>query len=209
MQKRGHNRNALECRNKFKALKRNYKKVVQHNEISGSSPKSCAFYEEPDMLMGSSASIRPRNRIMRSVHCTTAPVNTEHQSPLLTIRQEDIRPSSPGAGTSGTSRDLCSEEEHEVQRDETLQAGMDRRLQRLEEEVSQLGARVRALEDPGQPGSQTPMVAERQSSGSSEDRLHIVTSEEADDTPRNPPTSDPSAVVVVSSAVPGSSSSSQ
>uniref|UniRef100_A0ACB8GAU2 Uncharacterized protein n=1 Tax=Sphaerodactylus townsendi TaxID=933632 RepID=A0ACB8GAU2_9SAUR len=75
---------------------------------------------------------------------------------------------------------------------------MDRRLQRLEEEVSQLGARVRALEDPGQPGSQTPMVAERESSGSSQDRLQIVTSEEeASDTTQRPPTSDPSAVVIV------------
>uniref|UniRef100_A0ACB8GDZ7 Uncharacterized protein n=1 Tax=Sphaerodactylus townsendi TaxID=933632 RepID=A0ACB8GDZ7_9SAUR len=60
---------------------------------------------------------------MRSVHCTTAPANTEHQSPLLTIREEDIRPSSPLARSSGTSRDLCSDEEHEVQRDETLQRG--------------------------------------------------------------------------------------
>uniref|UniRef100_A0ACB8E7H1 Uncharacterized protein n=1 Tax=Sphaerodactylus townsendi TaxID=933632 RepID=A0ACB8E7H1_9SAUR len=63
---------------------------------------------------------------MRSVRCVTAPVNTEHQSPLTTIREEDIRPSSPVAGSPvlpGTSCDLCSDEEHAVQRHETVQRG--------------------------------------------------------------------------------------
>uniref|UniRef100_A0ACB8E745 Uncharacterized protein n=1 Tax=Sphaerodactylus townsendi TaxID=933632 RepID=A0ACB8E745_9SAUR len=91
MQKRGHRRSPLECRNKFKALKRDYKKVVQHNAISGSSPKTCAFYEELDMLLGSSATIRPRNWIMRSVRCITA--SCEHRASVSSHhhREEDIR----------------------------------------------------------------------------------------------------------------------
>uniref|UniRef100_A0ACB8EXR0 Uncharacterized protein n=1 Tax=Sphaerodactylus townsendi TaxID=933632 RepID=A0ACB8EXR0_9SAUR len=85
---------------------------------------------------------------------------------------------------------------------------MDSRLKRLEEEVSLLGARLRVVEESEPTGTQTPVVAKRYSSGSSDEWLKIVTSEEETaDTPRNPPTSDPSAVVVVSSAVPGSSSS--
>uniref|UniRef100_A0ACB8E9A2 Uncharacterized protein n=1 Tax=Sphaerodactylus townsendi TaxID=933632 RepID=A0ACB8E9A2_9SAUR len=118
--------------------------------------------------------------------------------------------SNPGEGTSSQStKRVRTGPKPSLQDCMTLLTRMDRRLKRLEEEVSQLGARVRAVEDRCPPASQTPVVPERMSSGSSEDRLQIVTSEEeASDTPRNPPTSDPSAVVVVSSAVPGSSSSS-
>uniref|UniRef100_A0ACB8E9Q8 Uncharacterized protein n=1 Tax=Sphaerodactylus townsendi TaxID=933632 RepID=A0ACB8E9Q8_9SAUR len=82
---------------------------------------------------------------------------------------------------------------------------MDRRLSRLKDEVSRLGARVRELEGPGHPGYNEPVVAEGESGGS----LRIVTSEE-EDTTRNPPTGAPLVVrVIVSSAAPGSSSSSQ
>ncbi|XP_048350072.1 zinc finger protein with KRAB and SCAN domains 2-like [Sphaerodactylus townsendi] len=101
MRERGHKRSPLECRNKFKALKRDYKRVVQHNSISGNSRKTCPYYEELDMLLETNATIRPMG-IVSSHHYHTSVDTAEHPSLLQTIREEDIREDSQLSGMSGS-----------------------------------------------------------------------------------------------------------
>ena len=51
---------AAQCDNKFKALKRMYNKVVDHNKITGNDKKTCKFYDDMDKLFGCKASTNPR-----------------------------------------------------------------------------------------------------------------------------------------------------
>ncbi|XP_060098873.1 myb/SANT-like DNA-binding domain-containing protein 7 [Heteronotia binoei] len=57
MRSRGHNRTAQECRNKTKALRLEYKKVVGLNAKSGQDRKTCPFYEEIDAILHGDADV--------------------------------------------------------------------------------------------------------------------------------------------------------
>ncbi|XP_067321155.1 myb/SANT-like DNA-binding domain-containing protein 7 [Anolis sagrei] len=56
MRERGHSRTAEECRNKTKAMRFEYKRVQAHNECSGNTPKTCAFYTELENILKGDAS---------------------------------------------------------------------------------------------------------------------------------------------------------
>ncbi|XP_061476563.1 uncharacterized protein LOC133381450 isoform X2 [Rhineura floridana] len=64
---RGHNRTGVECRNKTKALRSEYRKVIAHNRKSGNSKVTCPFYEELHSILRGDASITPK-RIARCIH---------------------------------------------------------------------------------------------------------------------------------------------
>ncbi|XP_067321099.1 uncharacterized protein [Anolis sagrei] len=59
MRARGHNRNAEECRAKAKTMRLKFKEVLAHNEISGSAPRTCSFYEELEVILQRDASTEP------------------------------------------------------------------------------------------------------------------------------------------------------
>uniref|UniRef100_A0ACB8EN69 Uncharacterized protein n=1 Tax=Sphaerodactylus townsendi TaxID=933632 RepID=A0ACB8EN69_9SAUR len=224
----GYIRTEEQVRTKWKSLKKEFFSVVQ---VWGSVPRESSWPAEYSSLRQLwCAAGRPRlaDRTLRSSAQPEDPTeSTEEEgaelqeSAVATTHRAvagkraaaaaagQSSDSSPAEGTSShTTKRVRMGPKPSLQDCMTLLTRMDRRMKRLEEEVSLLGARVCVLEETGPTGPQTPVVPERKSSGSSEDRLQIVTSEEENgDTPRNPPTSDPSAVVVVSSAVPGSSSS--
>lgn len=48
-----------QCENKYKALKREYKKTFDHNNTSGNDRKECPFYDEFNSLYGMKAGTKP------------------------------------------------------------------------------------------------------------------------------------------------------
>ncbi|XP_048345486.1 myb/SANT-like DNA-binding domain-containing protein 2 [Sphaerodactylus townsendi] len=108
MSKRGHSRTAIECRTKAKSLKRDFKRVVQHNKISGNRPKTLPFYKELDIIVGNNRNINPPEQ-SRAVVCVAGntrgpaasnPPPVSHPK-LETINEMDIRASSPSQLASG------------------------------------------------------------------------------------------------------------
>ena len=52
LQESGYQRDWQECRNKIKNLKGDYKKVKDHNSVTGNNRKTCKFYEKLDAILG-------------------------------------------------------------------------------------------------------------------------------------------------------------
>ncbi|XP_054851821.1 uncharacterized protein LOC129342295 [Eublepharis macularius] len=72
MSSRGHQRTALECRNKTKAMRLEYKRVIAHNSTSGNGPVTCPYFRELDSILRGDASVKPR-RIARSLNLGIGP----------------------------------------------------------------------------------------------------------------------------------------
>ncbi|XP_054841854.1 uncharacterized protein LOC129340925 [Eublepharis macularius] len=66
MVSRGHRRTAVECRNKTKSMRLEYKRVIAHNATSGNAPMTCPYFRELDSILRGDASVRPK-RIARSI----------------------------------------------------------------------------------------------------------------------------------------------
>lgn len=50
---------STQCSNKWKAMKREYKKTVDDNSRTGAEKKTCPFYEEFNELYGNKSETRP------------------------------------------------------------------------------------------------------------------------------------------------------
>ncbi|XP_054845101.1 uncharacterized protein LOC129336117 [Eublepharis macularius] len=72
MSSRGHRRTALECRNKTKSMRLEYKRVMAHNSTSGNGPITCPFFRELDSILRGDASVKPK-RIARSISFAQGP----------------------------------------------------------------------------------------------------------------------------------------
>uniref|UniRef100_A0ACB8ENA8 Uncharacterized protein n=1 Tax=Sphaerodactylus townsendi TaxID=933632 RepID=A0ACB8ENA8_9SAUR len=72
--------------------------------------KTCPYYEELDMLLGTNATIRPTG-IVRSHHFHMSMDTAERPSPLQMIMEEDIREDSQLSGMSGNSATLYSDDD--------------------------------------------------------------------------------------------------
>lgn len=59
MSKAGFTRTGLQCREKIKKLKGEYKKVKDKNKETGNNRKTCKFYEELDVVLGHKPATRP------------------------------------------------------------------------------------------------------------------------------------------------------
>lgn len=66
MYARGFNRTAVECRNKAKLMRLEYRRVAEANSRSGAGHASCSFYEDLHRILGGDASVHPR-RVARSM----------------------------------------------------------------------------------------------------------------------------------------------
>ncbi|KAL8190338.1 UNVERIFIED_CONTAM: hypothetical protein K2H54_048705 [Gekko kuhli] len=104
----GHKRSALECRTKPKALRKDYKKVVGHNQKSGVSQITCPFFEQLNRIMWKDCSARPRQiKPSLKARYVKLPMIREAEpalrseemftpdSDLLTINHEDLRTFTP------------------------------------------------------------------------------------------------------------------
>ena len=48
----GHNRDWEQCKTKIKKLKKDYKDVKDHNELTGRGRKTCRYFDELDEILG-------------------------------------------------------------------------------------------------------------------------------------------------------------
>ncbi|XP_061486648.1 myb/SANT-like DNA-binding domain-containing protein 7 [Rhineura floridana] len=71
MATRGHCRTAMECRNKTKVMRAEYRRVVAHNSKSGNSRTTCPYYEQLHNILRGDASMTPL-QVARSLHVHTA-----------------------------------------------------------------------------------------------------------------------------------------
>ncbi|XP_048345244.1 uncharacterized protein LOC125428715 [Sphaerodactylus townsendi] len=84
MGKRGHNRSAVECRTKAKALRLEYKRVVTLNSQVGSNRATCPYFEELHRILRGDASVKPK-RVPRSLNALRKPA--EPQRPPLSLQE--------------------------------------------------------------------------------------------------------------------------
>ncbi|XP_067411222.1 zinc finger and SCAN domain-containing protein 29-like [Emydura macquarii macquarii] len=59
MLEKGHQRDAQQCRMKIKELHQSYQKAREANSRSGSSPKTCGFYDEVHAILGGDPTMMP------------------------------------------------------------------------------------------------------------------------------------------------------
>ena len=78
MGRRGHVRTAVECRNKTKTMRKEYRWVVTHNTRSGSGASTCPYYKELDGILHSDTTIRPK-RVAGSLKITRKPMKKTPQ----------------------------------------------------------------------------------------------------------------------------------
>lgn len=94
----GHNRTAVQCREKIKKLKKDYRKIKDHNGKTGRGRKKWAFYDKMD-------------GIMRDKHSTTPPVVVDTSAEVICAIQEDC------TTINGEERSEVSDVEHDLEED--------------------------------------------------------------------------------------------
>ncbi|XP_050807507.1 zinc finger and SCAN domain-containing protein 20-like [Gopherus flavomarginatus] len=66
LMRRGHERDALQCRVKIKELRSAYCKAREGNRRSGAAPTTCRFYQELDAILGCDPTANPRSTMESS-----------------------------------------------------------------------------------------------------------------------------------------------
>ncbi|XP_050801391.1 zinc finger and SCAN domain-containing protein 20-like [Gopherus flavomarginatus] len=66
LMRRGHERDALQCRVKIKELRSAYCKAREGNHRSGAAPTTCRFYQELDAILGCDPTANPRSTMESS-----------------------------------------------------------------------------------------------------------------------------------------------
>lgn len=94
----GHNRTAVQCREKIKKLKKDYRKIKDHNGKTGRGRKKWAFYDKMDGILGDK-------------HSTNPPVVVDTSAEVICAIQEDITP------MNGEGRSEVSDVEHDLEED--------------------------------------------------------------------------------------------
>lgn len=89
MAKRGHNRTAVECRTKAKALRLEYKRVVTLNSQTGSNRATCPYFEELHRILRGDASVKPK-RVPRSLNALRKPAEPEGPDPMVQEGSEQL-----------------------------------------------------------------------------------------------------------------------
>lgn len=59
MQEKGYGYSGAQCETKFKNLKQNFTKTVDHNNVSGNDKKTCPYFEELSDIFGMTPSVKP------------------------------------------------------------------------------------------------------------------------------------------------------
>ncbi|XP_061469320.1 uncharacterized protein LOC133378496 isoform X3 [Rhineura floridana] len=154
MASRGHFRTALECRNKTKVMRGEYRRVIAHNSKSGNNRTTCPYYNQLHRILRGDASVTPL-RVSRNLH-----VRRHNDALLLASSVKNLTTSttSPTAVHADSSRlhdhttvnlsdlsdcalswreTICNEEAGDVHRDEDIcvqQAGLEPDVPELKHE---------------------------------------------------------------------------
>ena len=83
----GYERDWQQCRAKIKNLKGDYKKVKDHNGVTGNGRKTFKFYDKLDEILGHRPSSVPHPSCLMLVH-QVQPLSSHRQVPLKKERQE-------------------------------------------------------------------------------------------------------------------------
>lgn len=90
MTEKGYSYSGIQCSNKWKTVKREYKNTVDHNNKSGNDKKSCKFYEELNDLYGTKPSTTP-SYTMESTQSSVPDSPTPGTSSGSTSNEKQVR----------------------------------------------------------------------------------------------------------------------
>ncbi|XP_042303400.1 uncharacterized protein LOC121920334 [Sceloporus undulatus] len=112
MAKKNHVRSAEECRSKSKKMRFEYRKVVKHNQRSGSNPITCPFYRELEEIFHGDVSITP-HRLSRSL-------DFEREGETTNVTEETASTSMANTGDGGTQETTTRQDSDEDSDDTCL-----------------------------------------------------------------------------------------
>ncbi|XP_050799710.1 zinc finger and SCAN domain-containing protein 20-like [Gopherus flavomarginatus] len=99
LMRRGHERDALQCRVKIKELRSAYCKAREGNRRSGAAPTTCRFYKELDAMLGCDPTANPRSTMESSEQGAVGDVVEDGDSEATGV-----------AGDTPESQDTCSQD---------------------------------------------------------------------------------------------------
>ncbi|XP_050803840.1 zinc finger and SCAN domain-containing protein 29-like isoform X1 [Gopherus flavomarginatus] len=99
LMRRGHERDALQCRVKIKELRSAYCKAREGNHRSGAAPTTCRFYKELDAILGCDPTANPRSTMESSEQGAVGDVVEDGDSEATAVE-----------GDTPESKDTCSQD---------------------------------------------------------------------------------------------------
>jgi hypothetical protein len=109
---------SVQCDNKFKSLKREYRVAIDHNQKSGNDKKTCPFYEEFNRLYGFKASTAPAFT-MGSINVDHVEAVEGEELPTLTSPKATLRKRQKKVKrVDGTPEWITDYEQRQVERQE-------------------------------------------------------------------------------------------
>ncbi|XP_050817422.1 zinc finger and SCAN domain-containing protein 29-like [Gopherus flavomarginatus] len=136
--RRGHERDALQCRVKIKELRSAYCKAREGNRCSGAAPTTCHFYKELDAILGCDPTANPRTTMESSEQGEVGEGVEEADSEATGVE-----------GDTPESQEACSQELFSSQEE----ASQSQQLEVAGEEKTEKRARVTLTNAAGSPAS--------------------------------------------------------
>ena len=100
MRQKGYEYTGSQCETKFKNLKQNYTKMVDHNNVSGNDKKTCLYFEELSKIFGMKLCVKP------IVVCSNRAT-----SPTSGFQADACSSSSSGGSLASSMQELSSDNE--------------------------------------------------------------------------------------------------
>ncbi|XP_050791880.1 zinc finger and SCAN domain-containing protein 29-like [Gopherus flavomarginatus] len=136
--RRGHERDALQCKVKIKELRSAYCKAREGNRRSGAAPTTCRFYKELDAILGCDPTANPRSTMESSEQGEVGEGVEEAESQATVVE-----------GDTPESQEACSQELFSSQEEDS----QSQQLEVAREEEAEDRARVTLTNAAGSPAS--------------------------------------------------------
>ncbi|XP_050816853.1 zinc finger and SCAN domain-containing protein 20-like isoform X2 [Gopherus flavomarginatus] len=138
LMRRGHERDALQCRVKIKELRSAYCKAREGNRRSGAAPTTCRFYKELDAILGCDPTANPRSTMESSEQGEVGDVVEDGDSEATGVE-----------GDTPESQDTCSQElfssPEEASQSQQLEADVEEEAEDRARAVSPASRRLQNL----------------------------------------------------------------
>ena len=100
MRQKGYEYTGSQCETKFKNLKQNYTKTVDHSNVSGNDKKTCPYFEELSEIFGMTPCVKP-----------IAVCSNRAASPTSGFQADACSSSSSGGSLASAMQELSSDNE--------------------------------------------------------------------------------------------------
>lgn len=110
---KGLNRSLVQCREKVKKLKKDYRKIVDNNNVTGRKRKSCKFFDELDKILAAKPATKPTlvisSELGRSDHSDDeqfvgiSPISDSLENGSYVLKDNDVTASDNAAQTEHCS----------------------------------------------------------------------------------------------------------